>query len=149
MAESALAYLSAVTMSVAMVAGSEHGHGGRLGAQEVVLEEGAVSAPADEVLDGLDFVDALAAVPELGPACEVLAAGLRRSLHAHGELARAGGSLVGPREVADKRFLEIDPCVDAAHRQAVQPSASRSLEHERCIAHGETTIYTVMPMAVV
>ena len=67
-----------------------------------MLEEGAVSAPADEVLDRLDFMDALAAVPELGPACEVLATGLRRPLHAHGELARVVGSLVGPREVADE-----------------------------------------------
>ena len=81
-----------------------------------MLEEGAVSAPTDEILDRLDFMDALAAVSELGPACEVLAAGRRRPLNAYGELAGVTGLSVRPRDVADKCFLEIDPCVDAALR---------------------------------
>ena len=58
-----------------------------------MLEEGVISAPIDEVLDGLNFVDALAAVPELGPAYEVLAAGFCRPFHAHGELTGRLGHL--------------------------------------------------------
>ena len=61
-----------------------------------MLEEGAVSAPADEVLDRLDFMDALTAVPELVPVCKVRATGLRRPLHAHGELAARPGRLYVP-----------------------------------------------------
>ena len=42
-------------------------------AEELVLEEGAFSAPGCEVLDGLHLVHALAGVPKLAPACEVVA----------------------------------------------------------------------------
>ena len=106
------------------------------------LQEGAIPATSREVLNGFDLVDALVVVLELGPTREVLTAGFSRPLHAHGELAGANGSLVCPREVADKGFLEVDPCVDAANWQTIQPRASRPLEHERCVAHGETTIGT-------
>ena len=80
-------------------------------------------APTNEVLDGLDLVDALVAVLELGLACEVLTTGLRQPLYALGELAGTTGSLVGASEVAYEGLLEVDPHVDAAHRQTVQPGA--------------------------
>ena len=47
--------------------------GRRLVAEKPVLEEGALSAPGSEVLDSLHLVHALAAVPKLGPAREVIA----------------------------------------------------------------------------
>ena len=71
-------------------------------AEEPVLEEGAFSAPGGEVLDSLHLVHALARVPKLGPAREVVANGLVGALHAQGELARLGRSLVRAREVADE-----------------------------------------------
>ena len=42
-------------------------------AEESMLEEGALSAPGGEVLDGLHLVHALAGVAQLGPAREVVA----------------------------------------------------------------------------
>ena len=42
-------------------------------AEELVLEEGAFSAPDSEVLDSLHLVHALAGVPKLGPTREVIA----------------------------------------------------------------------------
>ena len=42
-------------------------------AKELVLEEGAFSAPGCEVLDGLHLVPALTGVPKPGPAPEVIA----------------------------------------------------------------------------
>ena len=42
-------------------------------AEELVLEEGAFSAPDGEVLDSLHLVHALAGVPKLGPTREVVA----------------------------------------------------------------------------
>ena len=47
----------------------------RLIAEELVLEEGAFSAPGSKVLDSLHLVHALAGVPELALACEVVASG--------------------------------------------------------------------------
>ena len=47
--------------------------GRRLVAEEFVLEEGAFSAPGSKVLDSLHLVHALAGVPKLGPAREVVA----------------------------------------------------------------------------
>ena len=47
--------------------------GSRLIAEESVLEEGALSAPGGEVLDGLDLMHPLAGVVELGPPREVVA----------------------------------------------------------------------------
>ena len=105
-----------------------------------MFEEGAISAPVDEVLDRLDFVDALAAVPELGLAREVLSASFRRPLYAHGELAGTAWSLVGPAKVPYEGLFEVDPRVDAAHRQTVQPGAGQPLEHERRVAHGEPVV---------
>ena len=60
-----------------------------------MLEEGAVPTTAHEVLDGLDLMDAFAAIPKLGPAREVLAASFRQPLHAHGELNGTARTLVG------------------------------------------------------
>ena len=104
--------------------------GPRLVVEELVLEEGAFSAPGSKVLDSLHLVHALAGVPEFAPAREVVASRLVRALHAQGELARLGRSLVHAREVADKSLGEVDPAVDAAGLQTVQPRPGRALEHE-------------------
>ena len=101
-----MAYLSAMISSSSRVSGSAQ--------KELVLEEGAFSAPGCEVLDGLHLVHALAGVPELSPTCEVVASRLVRTLHAQGELTRLGRTLVHAGEVADERFGEVDPAVDAA-----------------------------------
>ena len=50
--------------------------------EELVLEEGAFSAPGCEVLDGLHLVHALAGVLELSPTREVVASRLIRTLDA-------------------------------------------------------------------
>ena len=84
-----------------------------------MLEEGALSAPGGEVLDSLHVVHALAGVPKLAPACEVVARPFIRALHAQGELARLGRSLVRAREVADEGLGEVDPAVDVARLQTV------------------------------
>src|SRR4051812_910645 len=98
--------------------------------EELVLEEGAFSAPGGEVLDGLHLVHALAGVSELGPTREVVASRLIGTLHAQGKLARLGKSLIRACEVADESFGEVDPAVDATGLQAVQPCPGRALEHE-------------------
>src|SRR3954463_8014452 len=105
-----------------------------------MLEEGAFSAPGGEVLDGLHLVHALARVSKLGPTREVIASRFVGALHAQGELARLGRSLVRAREVADKSLGEVDPAVDAAGLQAVQPCPGRALEHERDVLHGNTLV---------
>src|SRR3954469_8360623 len=83
-------------------------------AEELMLEEGAFSAPSGEVLDGLHLVHALAGVSELGPTREVVASRFVGALHAQGELARLGRSLVCARKVADESLGEVGPAVDAA-----------------------------------
>ena len=67
--------------------------GSRLVAEESVLEEGALSAPGGEVLDGLNLVHPLAGVAELGPPREVVTGRVIGPLDAEGELARLGGRL--------------------------------------------------------
>lgn len=64
-----------------------------------MLEEGAFSAPGSKVLDSLHLMHALAGVPELSPAREVVASGFVGALHAQGELARLGRSLVCACEI--------------------------------------------------
>ena len=86
----------------------------RLIAEELVLEEGAFSAPGRKVLDGLHLVHALAGVPEFSPARELVASRLVRALHTQGHLAWLGRSLVRFREVADKSLEKVNPTVDAA-----------------------------------
>ena len=86
----------------------------RLVAEELMLEEGAFSARGSEVLDSLHLVHALAGVPEFTPACEVVASRLVRALHAQGELAWLGRSLVRAGEVAEESLGEVDLAVDAA-----------------------------------
>ena len=44
--------------------------------------------------------------------------------------------LVRAGEVADESFSEINPAVDAAGLQAVQPRPGHALEHERNVLHG-------------
>src|SRR4051812_26180791 len=109
-------------------------------AEELVLEEGAFSAPGGEVLDGLHLMHALAGVSELGPMREVVASRFVGALHTQGELARLGRSLVRVREVADESLGEVDPAVDAAGFQAVQPCPSRALEHERNVLDGDALV---------
>ena len=72
-----------------------------------MLEEGALSAPGSEVLDGLNLMHPLAGVAELGPPREVVAGRLVGPLDAEGELAWLGRPLVGAGEVADEGFCEI------------------------------------------
>ena len=84
-----------------------------------MLEEGALSAPGSEVLDSLHLVHALARVPKLGSVHEVVASGLVGALHAQGELAMLGRSLVRAREVADEGLGEVDLAVDAARLQTI------------------------------
>ena len=79
-----------------------------------MLEEGAFSTPGCEVLDGLHLVHALAGVPELASAREVVASGLIGTLHAQGELTRLGRSLVRACEVADEGLGEVDLAIDVA-----------------------------------
>ena len=114
--------------------------GSRLVAEESVLEEGALSAPGGEVLDGLDLVHPLAGVAELGPSREVVAGRLVGPLDAEGELARLGRPLVGAGEVADEDFGEVQPTVDAVGLEAVEPCARRALQHEGDVLHGDAPI---------
>ena len=99
-------------------------------AEESMLEEGSLSAPGGEVLDGLDLMHSLAGVAELGPPREVVAGRLVRPLDAKGELARLGRPLVGAGEVADEDFCEVQPTVDVVRLEAVEPRACRALQHE-------------------
>ena len=76
-------------------------------AEELVLEEGAFSAPGGEVLYGLNLVHTLAGVAELGPTCEVVASRFAGPLDAQGELAGLGRPLVCAGEIADEDFREV------------------------------------------
>ena len=105
-----------------------------------MLEEGAFSAPGREIHDGLHLVHALTGVVQLGPAREVVASGLVGALHAQGELARLGRSLVRACEVADEGLGEVDLAVDAAGLQVVQPCPGRALEHEWNVLHGNALV---------
>ena len=48
--------------------------------------------------------------------------------------------LVRAREVADEGLGEVDPAVDAAGLQAVQPCPGRALEHEWNIPYGNSLV---------
>ena len=50
------------------------------------------------------------------------------------------GSLVRACEVADEGLGEVDPAVDVAGLQTVQPCPGRALEHEWNILHGNTLV---------
>ena len=69
---------------------------------------------------------------------EVVASRLVRTLHAQGELTRLGRTLVRAGEIADERFGEVDPTVDAAGLQAIKPRPGCALEHERDVLHSNT-----------
>ena len=53
---------------------------------------------------------------------------------------RVGRSLVRAREVADEGLGEVDPAIDAAWLQAVQPCPGRALEHERNVLHDNALV---------
>ena len=74
------------------------------------------------------------------PTREVVASRLVGTLHAQGELTRLGRTLVRAGEVADECFGEVDPAVDAAGHQVVQPCPGRALEHERNVFYGDTLV---------
>ena len=59
-------------------------------AEELVLEQGALSAPGCEVLYGLHLVHPFAGVAQLGPSRQVVAGGLGGTLDAQRKLARLG-----------------------------------------------------------
>ena len=48
--------------------------------------------------------------------------------------------LVRAGEIADECFGEINPAVDDAGLQAVQPRPGRALEHERDVLHGNALV---------
>ena len=52
----------------------------------------------------------------------------------------AWGSLVRACEVADEGLGEVDPAVDAAGLQTVQPCLGRALEHEWNVLHGNPLV---------
>lgn len=100
-----------------------------------MLDEGAVLAAVDEVLDHLYFMDTVAGVADLGPPCEVVTEWLGWSLYAHGELLEPTRALVRANEVVYKCLLEVQPAVYASGRQAVKPGPGRAEQHEVCIAY--------------
>ena len=79
-------------------------------------------------------------VAELGPAREVVTSRLVGAFDTRGELARLGRPLVRVGEVADDGFSKINPAVDAAGLQAVQPCSGRALEHERNVLYGNALV---------
>ena len=112
----------------------------RLVAEKPVLEEGAFSAPGGEVLDGLHLVHALTGVAQLGPVREIVVSRFAGPLDAQGELSGLGRPLVGAGEVADEGLGEINPAVDAAGLQAIEPSSGCTLKHEWDVLHGNTLV---------
>ena len=62
------------------------------------------------------------------------------ALYAQGELSGLGSPLVGAGEVADEDLGEINPAVDAAGLQAVQPCPGSALKHERDVFHGNAFV---------
>ena len=61
-------------------------------------------------------------------------------MYAQGELARFGRPLIRAGEVANEGFREINPVVDVAGLQAVQPCPGRALEHERNVLHSNALV---------
>ena len=108
--------------------------------EEAVVEEGALSAPGGELLDRLHLVHAFAGMAQLDPAREVVASRLRGPLDTQGELSGLGSLLVGAGEVADEDLGEINPAVDAAGLQAVEPRPGSALKHERAVLHGNSLV---------
>ena len=53
---------------------------------------------------------------------------------------RLGRTLVRACEVADECIGEVDPAVDAAGLQAVEPRPSSALKHERDVLHGNALV---------
>ena len=51
-----------------------------------------------------------------------------------------GGPLVSAGEVADEDLSEINPAVDAAGLQAVEPRPGSALKHERDVFHGNALV---------
>ena len=52
----------------------------------------------------------------------------------------AWGLLVSAGEVADEDLSEINPAVDAAGLQAVEPRPGSALKHERDVLHGNALV---------
>ena len=52
----------------------------------------------------------------------------------------AWGVLVRADEVADESFGEVDPTVDTAGLQTIQPCPGRTLEHEQNVLHGNALV---------
>src|SRR3954463_11866929 len=98
-----------------------------------MLQQRPVQADVSEVLDGLDFMNSLASVPELDPPLKVITKGLVLSLHAECQVPRQTWTLICAGEVAHECIVEIIPTIDVVRGQAVQPRPSSSLKHERCI----------------
>src|SRR5215212_3623461 len=116
------------------------GHQGshRLGvaAVQLVPQHGVGPAAGHEEADCLDLVYALAGVAHFAPARQVYTVRLVRALLAHLELLGATRPAVGAGEVADEGLLEVEPAVDAAGWQVVEPCAGGAKQHEGGVAHG-------------
>src|SRR3954466_14757168 len=99
-----------------------------------MLQQRPIQAAVSEVLDGLDFMNSLASVPELDPPlkvitkglvlslhAEVITKGLVLSLHAECQVPRQTWTLICAGEVAHKCIVEIIPTIDVVRGQVVQP----------------------------
>ena len=56
------------------------------------------------------------------------------------ELSGVGRPLVGAGEVADEGLSEINPSIDVAGLQAVEPCSGYALKHECDVLHGNTLV---------
>ena len=105
-----------------------------------MLEHRPVLDAVDEVLDGQHFRHVLALVSKLRRALDVSVVRLVLILDAESQEPSRRRSNVRAGEVAHEGGLEVDPGVDAVGLQAVQPSLSRTLQHERDIANRDALV---------
>src|SRR3954462_3724920 len=67
-------------------------------AQELMLQQRPVEAAVTKVLDGLDFMNSLASLPELDPPLKVITKGLVLSLHIECQVRRETWTLIRASE---------------------------------------------------
>lgn len=54
--------------------------------------------------------------------------------------SKRGRTNVGAGEAVDERILEVHPSVDVVGQEVIQPSPSRTLQHEWCVANYHTLV---------
>ena len=114
--------------------------GGRHLPLQLLPEHGAVSAPLGKPRYGLRLHNSFTGIANCTPPGQVIPVSFIIPLLAHRKLLRTIRSLVCAGEVANKCFFKVQPAINTALSQVVQPNPGWPLQHLRDVPHRPSAV---------